>query len=1108
MTTSSKHRILTFAVPSAELLDRLASRPLDLGEKPRNSGVRRPPVRHFHREVYLDTADDALAARGVLVRVRTEADGRQELAVELGAAGSPAPESGRRVLRVRIRDGDAATLLAGVSAPARAVRALVDPLRLVPRLELHVDRRIRRLRRHWWSTGAIEVAYETVHARAGRLTAALRQLTLRGLTRERALLEALAGALQHEHPLEPVHAGLLPRLHALLAAAEVDALRGEIRGAREVAVVLYQNGRIALQSESGSLTLPVGPGTGEEACRAVLRQMVGTAQAQIRLLGRAPIGAGRPPLEVWLAHCFPAGSLDGGEGVVWRPVDELLALAGAGGLADARTLAALAVAGRSELGTAEPLYCFPREPGRSRVDSTSLEIAADSALPLSRNGGGSGHAGRARGEAGARRPRRLLDANLSQLAFNARVLALAADPSVPLLERLKFLGIFSSNQDELFMLHMAKSRARLARQGEPSSGGLRFAARANALEIRARELAARAYRLLHGTLLPELAAHGLALLRWPQLTDAERQHLAHYYHDVVQPLLSVVAVSPAQPFPHVPSRRLALAARLRERGGSAEHFAIITVPAALPALAPLPGGRRFVPIEEIICANIRDLWAGLELVDAYAFRVTRAADLNVDEDGATDLRAAVEDEVRKRPFGPVVRLEVEQAMPQPMQQLLLQEFRFERPGVVSTLSEGDVYRLDWPLDLARLRELAALPIPELRYPALVGNDPFAAAPSVLDALRQQDVLVRYPHDSFEATAERLLVEAAEDSAVLAIKLTVYRTGHRSRVLDALARASRSGKDVTVLMEVKARCDEERNLEWGRALEAAGVRVVYGRLGLKTHAKVALVVRREGAGVRRYGYIGTGNLNAATAAQYTDLGLFTADLAVGEDLSNLFHALTGLADHAAYRRLLVAPATLRPRMLERIEREAAHARTGRPARIRAKMNGLDDPEVIGALYRASQAGVDIELLVRGICTLRPGVPGLSDRIRVTSRLGRFLEHGRIFHFENGGRPEYYLGSADWRTRNLRQRIEVVVQVTDPAIQQRLDTVLTAELAEPGAWVLAPDGSYSRAPHSAAPAASAAPAVHATPAARATPALTLHPATRLTNHRLPEPAPSAA
>jgi len=496
---------------------------------------------------------------------------------------------------------------------------------------------------------------------------------------------------------------------------------------------------------------------------------------------------------------------------------------------------------------------------------------------------------------------------------------------------------------------------------------------------------------------------------------------------------------------------------VRDPTTQARHFATVSLPAGLPRFVPLSAPGRLVPLEAVVCANLEALFTGAEIERAHAFRVTRSADADYREDTAHDLLKAVEERIADRPYRPIVRLEVERSMPPEMRELLLQEFRFEAVGRISDLGHADVYEFEWLAGLHTLGEIAdvlAVPVPRR------GAQPFAINLPVFAQIADRDILVHFPYDSFADTAERFLVEAADDPQVAVIKVTLYRTEDRSGIHSALQRAAAAGKSVAVVVELKARFDEAHNIQWARELRAVGADVIYGLPNIKTHAKIALVVRRETGGIRRYAYIGTGNFHALTAGRYTDFGLFTAQPEIGEEVSALFNELTGFVTGRKYSQLLVAPDQMLSRLRELIAREASHARAGRVARIRAKMNGLDDTELIAALYDASKAGVEIDLIVRGVCCLMPGIPGVSDRIRVVSVLGPLPEHARVLHFSNAGAGEYCIGSADWRSRNLRRRIEVFTPIREPAAVRRLDAVLTRQMGDPTGWDLLPDGSWHR------------------------------------------------
>ncbi len=495
------------------------------------------------------------------------------------------------------------------------------------------------------------------------------------------------------------------------------------------------------------------------------------------------------------------------------------------------------------------------------------------------------------------------------------------------------------------------------------------------------------------------------------------------------------------------------------------HFAYLKLPASLPRFVELPGGGDLVPVEEIVRANLGLLYPDRTVEEAALFRVTRKGDLELDDAEAGDLLQAIEEELDQRALNPVVRLEIEAGASRQLREMLVQELRFEG-GHGARRSAGSsctISRDSWRRPISAGSRACRSPADCSRRSRLATRS--ARRARIWERLRAADLLVHHPYDDFAATVLRLLQEAADDPDVLAIRMTLYRAGDRSPVVDALVRAARQGKEVAVFVELKASWDEARNIDWVRQLERAGAQVVYGLVGLKNHAKTALVVRREDGAIRRYVHIGTGNYNPGTARLYTDLGLLSADPVLGEDLNDFFNQLTGTSrgPRAALRRLLVAPEHLLPALLERIAREAALAAAGGSGRIRAKLNGLDDPEIIQALYDASRAGVEIDLVIRGLCTLRPGVPGMSERIRVRSLVGRFLEHARIYHFGRGGDDEYLIGSADWRSRNLRRRVEVVLPVLDDACRRRLDRILTRELADPSAWELTPDGRYRQLQH---------------------------------------------
>jgi polyphosphate kinase len=657
-----------------------------------------------------------------------------------------------------------------------------------------------------------------------------------------------------------------------------------------------------------------------------------------------------------------------------------------------------------------------------------------------------------------------LNRELSWLEFNSRVLHEAEDDRTPLLERLKFLSIFSTNLDEFYMVRIAALRRQVAAGVQQTTpDGLTPQGALEAIDARIREQLERRRHCLHDVLIPKLDAAGVRVVTIDEVTPEERVALDAYFESEVFPVLTPLAVDPGHPFPYISNLSLSLAVQVHDEGKDGEHFARVKVPRSLPRWVPILRPNHFVALEDLIGAHLPKLFPGMRVFGWYLFRITRHSDLDVPAaDESEDLLATIEEQIFQRRFGEVVRLEVETGMPPQIQALLLDELRDSADPNVLPLTTGDVCDADPWLELGDLMALASLEIPEHRDPPFGPVTPPEvrdAERSIFDIIRERDILVHHPFESFATTVEKFLDTAAEDPNVLAIKLTLYRTTGDTAVVQALTEAAQRGKQVAVLVELQARFDEINNINWARTLESYGVHVAYGLPGLKTHAKTALVVRREADGIRRYVHIGTGNYNSRTARLYTDFGIFTCHPDIGADVSEVFNLLTGFSRQRDYRRLFVAPATLKDRFLDLIHRESEHAREGRPARILAKMNALQSPEIISALYDASNAGVDIDLMVRGICCLRPGVPGLSERIRVLSVIGRFLEHSRLFYFLNGGDEEYFIGSADWMPRNLERRVEVVVPVVDRALHHRLSTLMRVYLADQRqGWDLQPDGSY--------------------------------------------------
>ncbi|HYX21673.1 MAG TPA: polyphosphate kinase 1 [Thermoanaerobaculia bacterium] len=648
---------------------------------------------------------------------------------------------------------------------------------------------------------------------------------------------------------------------------------------------------------------------------------------------------------------------------------------------------------------------------------------------------------------------------ISWLAFNRRVLEEALDPSWPLLERVKFLSIFHSNLDEFFMIRVSGLHEQLeASVTERSADGLSAPEQLRRIREIVEHDAGAATRLLLEDLRPRLAEAGVRILEWNEIEPERRKELSAYFESVVFPVLTPLAFDPAHPFPFVSNLSLSLAVELAEKKEKRAAFARVKVPASLGRFVPIPGAPErtfeFIPLEKLVEANLDRLFPGMQILGASAFRVTRDADIEIREDEAGDLLDSVAENVRRRRFGAAIRLEVEKRCPETVRELLRTELELE---------PDDVYETDGPLGAADLLSVMKLDLPQLKdspfLPASRGL--FDPPANVFDLIRKGDVLLHQPYDSFDPVLH-FLERAADDRDVLAIKMTLYRTGTDSPIVAALARAAENGKQVAVLVELKARFDEENNIQWARSLERAGVHVAYGVGGLKTHAKVALVVRREGTTMRRYVHVGTGNYNRATARVYTDLGLFTARADFGHDASELFNFLTGFSRKTKYRRLTVAPSGLHEKVLALIDAEAEKARQGKPSGIVAKMNALVDPSVIRALYRASQAGVSIDLAVRGICCLRPGVPGVSETIRVSSVVGRFLEHSRAFSFGVGEEEEIYISSADWMPRNFFARVELMVPVLDEKAKEKIRQEIFAEFRADNSRArdLQPDGTYVR------------------------------------------------
>jgi len=658
-------------------------------------------------------------------------------------------------------------------------------------------------------------------------------------------------------------------------------------------------------------------------------------------------------------------------------------------------------------------------------------------------------------------PALYLNREISWLAFNARVLGEAQDQTQPLLERVKFIAITHTNLDEYYMVRVSGLQQQVAAgMTDVSPDGMTSVEQLTRLRARVGPMLADAARLFEGALRPELGAAGIEIHDYAALSRAQQRALRAYFERDVFPVLTPLALGPGHPFPHISNLSLNLAVVVRDPD-LGERFARMKVPGVLPRFVPCPpedgsSARSFVWLEQVIAANMESLFPGLQVLESYPFRVTRDADLEIQEDEASDLLQTVEQGLRRRQFGDVARLEVTTAMPPRLRTLLIENL---------LVDPADVYALPGPLGLSDLMQIWKLDRPDLKDPPLLPATPVSLSDkndSLLDMIGEQDLLLHHPYDSFGPILD-FIKTATTDSGVLAVKQTLYRVGSNSPIVKSLAAARDDDTQVAVLVELKARFDEENNIEWAKALEEAGVHVVYGLVGLKTHCKVALVVRKEqGGALRRYVHLGTGNYNPITARIYTDLSLFTARPDIAADVSELFNHLTGYSRQRRYRKLLVAPVNMRERLMQMIAREAEWARRGRPARLILKTNTLSDTLIIRALYDAAQAGVQIDLIVRGVCCLRPGVPGVSENIRVVSVIGRFLEHSRIYYFGNAGRFQIYCGSADLMRRNLDRRVEVLFPVEDRTLKQHIrDEILEIYLRDNvNAHELQPDGSYVR------------------------------------------------
>jgi polyphosphate kinase len=655
---------------------------------------------------------------------------------------------------------------------------------------------------------------------------------------------------------------------------------------------------------------------------------------------------------------------------------------------------------------------------------------------------------------------RLIDRELSWLAFNERVLELAENQDNPLLERCRYLAIFSSNLDDFYMIRVASVKRKLE-SGVTKKNTAGYSPFELLAEIskKTQELIARQTKLFHQELMPQLKQNGIEIVDWDKLTQTEIAYINKIFTKRIFPVLTPLAVDPSHPFPYISGLSLNLAVLVKQPDTNEELFARVKVPASLPRFIETAEfvGSRFIPLEKVIIANLDQLFPGMQIEDYYTFRITRNADLELEEEESENLLESMEQELLRRKFGPPVRLEVASEIDSELLTRLKAEL---------SIRDEDISRYKEPLDLTGLNKIADLDRPELKFAPfrnqivqelrevdLESNDEYFAA------IRRNEILLHHPYDSFNSSVVRFLEAAATDPHVLAIKQTLYRTSGDSPIVNALIEAAEAGKQVLAVIEIRARFDEQANVRWARKLEDVGVHVVYGLVGFKTHAKLSLIVREEGDSVRRYSHVGTGNYNPKTARMYEDLGVLSADDALGEDLNKLFNQLSGFAPQYSYNRLLVAPRSIRPGLLEKIDREIKNKQSGKHAFIRLKLNSLLDEEFVEALYKASSAGVEVDLVIRGICALVPGITGISENIRVRSVLGRFLEHSRIFHFANGGDDEIYIGSADLMDRNLNRRVESLVKIRRDEHKKSLMKIFDQYTASTtAAWHLLPTGKW--------------------------------------------------
>jgi len=992
------------------------------------------------RETFFDTPEGTLRENQITLRLRAEARGRQVLELRVLDAVNLQGVVEETILETPVVSGGLYGTLAGTSEVATRVREFTELDALRPQVALDIDRETRDLKARFWRRPQHRISFDQIVAHVPGATRAFQEITLIEMGAGATTLETLGSRLRSDFSVDNDGLDTFERVRQALSTSP-KAPKAEVPQEVLVTPLLLLDGKVALIEARMGLTLPRTRGSGEDLAREYISELLEHegAELELDLVGFAPMSQGGGDLEVWL-HQLPS-MVEPPSGLVWIPLDELMERIGGPRLREPGLVATLLLLVRSEIGL-------------KLLRDAPVRLGVPTELPLEARDGGT-KPGKGDDD--------YLDLELSILEFNQRVLEMAEDDSLPLLERFLFLSIFSANMDEFFVVRVGriKDAAAEGQKGEEED----FTAQQllDLIAVRVRALMSRQYACLTQVLLPRLAEHGIGVVRWEALEADQKKALSEHFTKEIFPLLTPLSMSTSagRSFPRLPSLGLSLAAVLRRSGEAKTGFGYVPVPSSLPRILAVPGSKDVVVTNEVIMANASELFPSYDVQGVHTFRVSRWSEVNLNEDPAS-LLSAVADEVEERRFKPVIRIEVQDSMPREVRAHLLRELRAERGIDAAVLSRNDLYEVSGPIDLTGLSEFASLDVPDGRFESFEPSNPLSEDESIFDVLQKRDPLIHHPFEAFDNTVGRFLSEAAVDEQVMAIKLTLYRTGKDSPIMEALLKALHSGKDVSVFVEVTARFDEESNIEWTRRLTEAGAHVVYGVVGYKTHAKTALVVRKEEDGVRRYVHIGTGNYNAATARFYTDLGLMSCDPDLGADLHDFFNEITGSdgPPQKQFRRLLIAPNSLVHGIDRMIAREIDHANAGRPARIQVKLNGLADRKIVKKLYKASRAGVQVDLIVRSICTLRPGVPGLSENVQVRSILGRFLEHSRIIYFENAGQSEYYIGSADWRARNLRRRVEVITPVDDPAARKVLRAILEAQLADPTAWVLRADGVFER------------------------------------------------